>query len=130
MVFPTLFAAAMSLIDTTDAILMMGAYGWAFIKPIRKLYYNMTITFVSVVMAVAIGGVELLGLLVGKFGLEGRFWGFIGDLNADFETIGYLIAGTFVASWLISFAVYRLKRYDGIEIGVDRCLPSALERRA
>jgi nickel/cobalt transporter (NiCoT) family protein len=130
MVFPALFTAAMSLIDTTDAILMMGAYGWAFIKPIRKLYYNMTITFVSVVMAVAIGGVELLGLLVGKFGLEGRFWGFIGDLNADFGTIGYLIVGTFVASWLISIAVYRLKRYDEIEIGVDRCLPSALERRA
>ncbi len=63
LVFPTLFAAGMSLIDTTDNILMLGAYGWAFVKPIRKLYYNMTITLVSAIVALAVGGIEALGLL-------------------------------------------------------------------
>jgi high-affinity nickel-transport protein len=128
LVFPALFTAGMSLIDTTDAILMMYAYGWAFIKPIRKLYYNMTITFVSVVIALLVGGVEALGLLVGKFSLEGRFWNFIGDLNANFGSIGYLIVGTFVMSWLISIVVYRLNRYDEIDID-SRTMP-AVSRRA
>jgi nickel/cobalt transporter (NiCoT) family protein len=128
LVFPALFTAGMSLIDTTDAILMIGAYGWAFIKPIRKLYYNMTITLVSVVIAVLIGGIEVLGLLAGRFGLEGHFWSFIGDLNADFGAIGYLIVGTFVVSWLISIVVYRCNRYDEIEIDMEPCLTSAVER--
>src|SRR5277367_6694611 len=68
LVFPALFAAGMSLIDTTDNILMLGAYGWAFVKPVRKLYYNLTITLVSVVVAVAVGGIESLGLLADQFG--------------------------------------------------------------
>jgi len=63
LVFPTLFTAGMALVDTTDSILMLGAYGWAYVKPIRKLYYNMTITFVSVLVAVLVGGVEVLGLM-------------------------------------------------------------------
>jgi nickel/cobalt transporter (NiCoT) family protein len=130
MVFPALFTAGMSLVDTTDAILMIGAYGWAFVKPIRKLYYNMTITLVSVVIAILIGGVEVLGLLADRFGFEGRFWSYVGDLNANFGTIGYLIVGTFVVSWLVSMVVYRLNRYDDIEIDVEQCLPSAVERRA
>src|SRR6202140_1860044 len=75
LVFPTLFAAGMSLVDTTDNILMLGAYGWAFVKPIRKLYYNMTITLVSVVVALIVGGIEALGLLGEHFHLEGWFWG-------------------------------------------------------
>ena len=74
LVFPVLFAAGMSLIDTTDNILMLGAYGWAFIKPIRKLYYNMTITSVSVIVALVVGGVEALGPLGGHFRLGGWFW--------------------------------------------------------
>ena len=75
MVFPALFAAGMSLIDTTDNILMLGAYGWAFVKPIRKLYYNMTITFVSVIVALVVGGIEALdcspvnSALMGCFGI-------------------------------------------------------------
>ena len=70
--FPALFTAGMTLIDTTDSVLMVGAYGWAFVKPVRKLYYNMTITFVSVMVAVVIGGIEALGLIADKFGLEWR----------------------------------------------------------
>ncbi len=116
LIFPALFTAGMSLVDTTDSILMLGAYGWTFVKPIRKLYYNMTITAVSVLVALLIGGIEALGLIADKLGLEGSFWDFIGELNDNFGVIGYLIIGIFVASWLISAIVYRLKRYDEIEV--------------
>ncbi len=111
MVFPALFTAGMSLVDTTDGVLMLGAYGWAFNRPIRKLYYNLTITFVSVLVAVLIGGIEALGLAADRFTLEGL----IGRLNADFSSLGYLIIAAFVASWLVSLAVYRLRRFDRLE---------------
>ena len=75
LVFPILFAAGMSLVDTTDGVMMLGAYDWAFVKPIRKLYYNMTITLVSVVVALLIGGIEALGLIADQFGLKGRLLG-------------------------------------------------------
>jgi high-affinity nickel-transport protein len=112
MVFPALFTAGMSLIDTTDGVLMLGAYGWAFTKPIRKLYYNLTITFVSVLVAVLIGGIEALGLLADRLNLQGPFWIFIDGLNANFGSLGYLIIAIFVASWLVSLAVYWLGRFD------------------
>ena len=83
MVFPALFAAGMSLVDTADNILMLGAYGWAFIKPVRKLYYNMTITLVSVLVALLVGGVEALGLLQDRLALKGPFWDRIGSLNGN-----------------------------------------------
>jgi len=118
LVFPALFTAGMSLVDTTDGVLMIGAYGWAFVKPIRKLYYNMTITFVSVLMALLIGGVEVLGLIAGRFRLEGAFWSFIGTLNDRFGMLGYLIIGLFALSWAISVAIYRIKGYDRIDVRV------------
>jgi high-affinity nickel-transport protein len=117
LVFAALFTAGMALVDTADSILMLGAYGWAFVKPIRKLFYNMTITAVSVVVALLVGGIEALGLIGDKFSLQGGFWDLVGDLNDDFGEIGYLIIGIFAASWLISSLIYRLKRYDEIEIG-------------
>src|SRR6202050_5611847 len=115
MVFPALFTAGMSLIDTSDGILMLGAYGWAFTKPIRKLYYNLTITFVSVLVAVLVGGIEALGLLADQLKLEGPFWSFIGTLNDNFGSLGYLIITIFIGSWLVSIAVYRLARFDLLE---------------
>jgi high-affinity nickel-transport protein len=115
LVFPALFTAGMSLIDTTDNLLMLGAYGWAFIKPIRKLFYNMTITAVSVVVALIVGGVEILGLIAARLHLAGGFWGFIGALNENFGALGYVIIGIFAASWIVSAAIYRIKRYDEIE---------------
>ena len=117
LVFPALFTAGMTLIDTTDSVLMLGAYGWAFIKPIRKLYYNMTITAASVVVAVVVGGLETLNLIGDQLGLTdgGGFWGAIGALNDNFGVLGYVIVGIFVVAWLVSFIVYRLKRYDEIE---------------
>ncbi len=117
MVFPALFTAGMTLVDTTDSILMLGAYGWAFVKPIRKLYYNLTITAVSVAVAVLVGGLEALNLIGNQLGLTGGggFWGAVGSLNDNFGLLGYAIVGVFIAAWLISYVVYRVNRYDEIE---------------
>lgn len=115
LVFPALFTAGMSLVDTTDSILMLGAYGWAFVKPIRKLYYNMTITFVSVVVALLVGGIEALGLTGEQFGLTGTFWEAVGTLNNNFGVIGYLIIAVFVVSWIASAVIYRARGYDQLE---------------
>jgi high-affinity nickel-transport protein len=117
MAFPALFAAGMSLIDTTDNILMLGAYGWAFIKPVRKLYYNMTITFVSVVVALVVGGIEGLGLLAGQFHWNGLFWGMVLKLNGNFGALGYFIIGIFALSWILSIAIYKWRRFDELEFG-------------
>ena len=116
MVFPALFAAGMSLVDTTDGILMLGAYDWAFVKPMRKLYYNLTITAVSVVLAVLVGGVEALGLLGGQFELKGRFWDGIGALNDNMNTLGFAIIGLFIAAWVGSVVFYRYKGLDELEV--------------
>jgi high-affinity nickel-transport protein len=112
LVFPALFTAGMSLIDTTDGVLMLGAYGWAFMKPIRKLYYNLTITAVSVVVAVLIGGIETLGLIGDSLKLQGSFWQLIGILNDNFGVLGYIIIAIFAASWIASVVIYRAMGYD------------------
>jgi high-affinity nickel-transport protein len=119
LVFPTLFMAGMALVDTTDSILMLGAYGWAFVKPIRKLYYNLTITFVSVLVALLVGGIEVLGLIGDHLKIQGYFWDMIGSLNGNFGVIGFAIIGVFVASWAGSILIYRLKRYDEIEVRIS-----------
>jgi high-affinity nickel-transport protein len=116
LVFPALFSAGMALIDTADGILMLGAYGWAFVKPIRKLYYNLTITFVSVLAAVLVGGVETLGLLASQLKLEGPLWSIVGQVNEHFGLLGYGIIGVFALGWFVSLVVYRVKRYDEIEV--------------
>jgi nickel/cobalt transporter (NiCoT) family protein len=116
LVFPALFTVGMSLIDTTDSVLLLGAYGWAFVKPIRKLYYNMTITFVSVIVALVDGGIEVLGLIGGTLRIDGPFWGMIASLNDNFGVIGYVIIGIFVLCWIVSFMIYRAKRYDEMEV--------------
>jgi high-affinity nickel-transport protein len=117
LVFPALFAAGMSLVDTTDGVLMLGAYGWAFMKPLRKLYYNMTITAVSVVVAVIVGGLETLNLIGDQLGLTdgGGFWGAIGAINDNFGILGYVIIGIFAVSWIGSVAFYKFKGYDKLE---------------
>ena len=115
MVFPALFAAGMSLVDTTDGILMLGAYDWAYVKPIRKLYYNMTITLVSVVVAVLIGGIEALGLVGDQLEMSGSFWNAVSALNDNFNSLGFVITGIFVVAWIMSVLIYRYKRYDTLE---------------
>jgi len=118
LVFPALFTAGMTLMDTTDSVLMLGAYGWAFVKPIRKLYYNMTIIAVSVVVALVVSGLEVLNLVGDQLGLSdgGGFWGAIGSLNDNFGLLGFAIVGIFIAAWLVSYVIYRVNRYDEIEV--------------
>jgi nickel/cobalt transporter (NiCoT) family protein len=117
MVFPVLFSAGMSLIDTLDGHLMLGAYGWAYQKPLRKIYYNMTITLVSIVVAVVIGGIEALGLLADQLNLKGALWDTIGSLNDNFGMLGYIIIGIFALSWIASVVIYRAKRLDDVQVG-------------
>ncbi len=116
MVFPALFAAGMSLIDTTDGVLMLGAYNWAFVKPMRKLYYNLVITAVSVVVAVLIGGIEGLGLIGDQLGLTGWFWDGVGVLNDNFNGVGFAIIFVFIAAWIVSLLIYRYARLDEVDI--------------
>jgi len=107
MVFPALFTAGMALVDTADSALMVGAYGWAFLDPMRKLWYNLTITTASVLVAVLIGGLELLGLLAERFNLNGGLWSLVTALNADMANFGFVVVAIFALSWAVSAALYR-----------------------
>jgi nickel/cobalt transporter (NiCoT) family protein len=112
LIFPALFTCGMALVDTADGILMVGAYGWAFANPIRKLWYNLTITAVSVLVALFIGGVEALGLLANKLGLQGRFWIAISNLSESLGAFGFIVIGAFVTCWTASALIYYWNRYD------------------
>jgi high-affinity nickel-transport protein len=116
MVFPALFTAGMTLVDSADSVMMVGAYGWAFVDPLRKLWYNLTITAASVVVAVLIGGIEALGLVADRLGLEGGIWRVISELNDDLTRFGVAVIGVFVLCWIVSAAVYRLKGYGRLPI--------------
>jgi nickel/cobalt transporter (NiCoT) family protein len=121
MVFPLLFTAGMCLIDTTDGVIMLGAYGWAFIDSKRKLFYNMVITFCSFAIAFVIGGLEALGLIADKLGLEGGFWEMVTRLNESSGLFGYVIIAVLLICWLASLVVYRFARRSRPEF------PSAAE---
>ncbi len=112
LVFPALFTAGMSLVDTVDGILMLGTYGWAFLRPIRRVYYNLTVTTVSIVVALLVGSVESLGLIGDRLALKGGFWDGVGALNDHFGSIGFVIVGIFAASWILAAVIYRMKGYD------------------
>jgi high-affinity nickel-transport protein len=132
LVFPALFTAGMSLMDTTDSTVMVGTYSWAFVRPMRKLYYNMTITLASVVAALVVGGIETLGLIGDKLQLNGPIWRFIAALDNNFGLVGYAIVAFFVVSWITSYLLYKARGYNRIEaaapagflpLGKDRELP-------
>jgi high-affinity nickel-transport protein len=114
LLLPALFAAGMSLVDTTDGVLMLGAYGWAYVKPIRKLYYNLTITLVSVLVAFVIGGVEVLGIVADRLGLSGGIWDALAEL--DFGILGFAIIAIFLVSWIVSTWIYRSRGYDDLPV--------------
>ncbi len=124
MTLPFAFACGMIITDTTDGISMRLAYGWAFQHPIRKVYYNLTITIMSVLVAFVIGGIELFQVLSTELNWTGAFWN---SLNAlDFETLGFGIVAIFLVSWLVSIGYYR---YKGFEKEFDKtpegeCIPS------
>jgi len=116
LIFPLLFTAGMCLLDTTDGILMLGAYGWAFLKPIRKLYYNLNITLVSVLVALVVGTIEVLSIIAMEFHLSGGLWNSLANL--DFSILGTIIIGIFIVSWAASSIIYKVKKYDDIEVPV------------
>jgi high-affinity nickel-transport protein len=107
---PILFAAGMCLFDTIDGCFMNFAYDWAFAKPIRKVYYNMTITGLSVFVAVFIGTTEILGLIGGEYGLTGGFWGFMA--NFDINKAGFVIVGIFVVTWVVALAIWHFGKIE------------------
>src|ERR1700749_4327355 len=107
---PILFAAGMSLFDTADGCFMNFAYDWAFANPVRKVYYNLTITGLSVFVAVFIGATELLGLLAQDTNLNGSFWSFMQNFNIN--TAGFIIVGVFVVTWVIALAIWRFARIE------------------
>jgi len=110
LVLPILFAAGMSLLDTIDGCFMNFAYGWALSRPVRKVYYTITITGLSVAVALIIGGIELLGLLAEKAGLAGDFWGWIAGVDLNY--VGYAVIGLFVLTWAVALAVRRFGRIE------------------
>jgi high-affinity nickel-transport protein len=114
LVFPALFTAGMTLVDSTDNVLMVHAYGWAMDDPKRKLYYNASITFVSAVVAIVIGGVEALGLLSDKLGLNGGVWDAVASMNERFGVLGYGIVAMFMACWIGSVLFHRWRRPDAV----------------
>ena len=103
---PILFAAGMSLMDTTDGVLMCKVYRWAFLNPLRKIFYNITTTSLSIVVALVIGTIELLQVLISMLDLRGTFFDFVAGL--DFGVLGYVIVGLFLAAWASSVAVWKL----------------------
>lgn len=111
LILPAMFAAGMCLMDTADSALMTGVYGWAFVSPIRKLWYNLTITAASVAVAFFIAALESLALLGGALDSSGRAWIFIRKLNDNLACFGLVAVGIFVASWILSRLVYRARGY-------------------
>jgi nickel/cobalt transporter (NiCoT) family protein len=107
---PLLFAAGMSLMDTADGAFMSQAYGWAFSNPVRKVYYNITVTAVSVFIALCVGSVELLQIIAKKFNLNAGFWGWLNSL--DFETMGYGIVALFLVAWIGAYTIWKVRRVE------------------
>ena len=107
LVFPALFASGMALVDTADSALMVSAYRWAFVDPMRKLWYNLTITGASVAVALFIGGIEALGLIADRLGLSGGVWALVDGLNESLANVGFAVIALFVVAWLVSIVLYR-----------------------
>jgi high-affinity nickel-transport protein len=103
-------AAGMSLLDTADGVFMNFAYGWAFFKPIRKVYYNITITGLSVVVAMLIGTIEIFALLASQLNLSGGFWAFMSSFNIN--EAGFIIVGLFVVTWVAALGIWRFGRIE------------------
>jgi high-affinity nickel-transport protein len=109
LLLPFMFTCGMVLVDTTDGVAMRLAYGWAGLNPLRKIYYNLTVTVISVLVAFAIGTVELLQVLGLELNLHGMFWASVGSV--DFGTLGLVVVGVFAGTWLVSMANWKYKNY-------------------
>ena len=107
LVFPALFASGMALVDTADSALMVSAYRWAFVDPMRKLWYNLTITGASIAIALFIGGIEALGLIGDRLGLSGGVWTLVDGLSESLANFGFAVIALFALAWLVSVVLYR-----------------------
>jgi high-affinity nickel-transport protein len=115
---PLIFAAGMSLMDTVDGAFMSHAYAWAFASPARKIYYNISVTSLSIAVAWFVGAIELLQVLAAKLSLRGSFWHLLETV--DVGRIGYVVVGLFVTTWLVSFALWKARRIEqrwGVVLG-------------
>lgn len=112
---PVLFAAGMCLFDTLDGCFMNFAYDWAFANPVRKIFYNLIITALSVAVALLVGTVEILGLIGKEANLNSPFWSFVGRFNLN--SAGYLIVGLFIVTWLVAWAYWRFARIEDRVLG-------------
>jgi nickel/cobalt transporter (NiCoT) family protein len=130
LLMPFLFTCGMVAVDTTDGIAMRYAYGWAFLKPIRKVYYNLTITIISVLVAFVIGGLEVLTVVAGELGLSGPFWGSLNAVNGEtaWEYVGFGIIALFLVTWVVAMAIYRHRRYEEIGFAPRSSEPSTSDR--
>ncbi|MGZ4851504.1 MAG: HoxN/HupN/NixA family nickel/cobalt transporter [Candidatus Bathyarchaeia archaeon] len=113
LILPLLFTCGMVTVDTADGVAMRVAYGWAFLNPVRKIYYNLTVTVISVLVAWAIGTIELLQVLSSELNFSGLFWNWLNALN--FEMIGFGIIAIFIASWLASYSYWQYKQYNKLD---------------
>ncbi len=126
---PILFAAGMSLLDSIDGAFMNFAYGWAFAKPVRKIFYNITITWLSVVVALVIGTIELMSVLAEKLSLTGQPWDFVSGLDLNY--VGYAIVALFVVTWLAALVVWHVgKVEEKWSAGMAPTRPAAAERNS
>jgi high-affinity nickel-transport protein len=114
MLLPLLFTCGMVLSDTTDGLAMRYAYSWAFNQPVRKIYYNLTLTVISVLVAFLIGGIEMLQVLSSELGLRGGVWSWLDGL--DFETVGLAIVALFVGAWGVAMLIYRIKGFEKLSV--------------
>jgi high-affinity nickel-transport protein len=112
-ILPLTFTCGMVLVDASDGVLMRVAYGWAFLNPLRKIYYNLTVTLISILVAMVIGTLELLSVLATELRLSGPFWTSLGNLN--FESIGYGIISIFLSAWIVSLAYWKYKRFEELD---------------
>lgn len=110
LVLPVLFAAGMSIFDTADGVFMARAYGWAFLRPVRKVFYNLTVTVLSVMVALVVGGIVLIGLLAEKLGIEARPLARLGALDLNY--VGFTVVGLFVLTWLLALAIWKFGRIE------------------
>jgi len=119
MIFPALFTAAMALVDTADSVFMVGVFGWASNDPVRKLWYNLTVTATSVAVAALVGGIEALGLLADRLNLDGGVWSLALRLNNEQTAFGCAVIGVFAVSWAISALLYRWRSRDPALTGTE-----------
>lgn len=123
LILPLLFVAGMSLVDTTDGVAMLGAYGWAYVRPVRKLYYNMNITLISVLVALVIGGIEVLQVIRTETGSTAGLLGWAGSV--PFSSLGYYIIGIFLVSWAISILVFKVRGIDRLDDTLARAVETS-----